>query len=69
VGIRKWATKSLRPGDLAALAEITRGHWNPPEEQRVKRLNRRGFLKKEQNKLVTTLHGRAALLIRRLTKH
>jgi oxalate decarboxylase/phosphoglucose isomerase-like protein (cupin superfamily) len=69
VSLRKWATKSLRPGDLAALAEITRGHWNPPEEQRVGRLSRRGFLKKKQNRLVATLHGRAALLVRRLTKH
>ena len=69
MSVRRWVTKSLRPGDLTALAEISRGRSNDPEANRIERLNRRGFVKRKHDLFVATLRGRAALFLRRLTKH
>jgi len=68
VNIRKWVTKSLRPGDLTALSDISRRHWDDPKSERFDRLKQRGFVKKNAERPVITMLGRAALLIRRLTK-
>lgn len=68
VSIRRWLTKNLRPGDLTALSDIARTHWDAPQAERVERLNRRGFVTKKADKPVVTLLGRAALLVRQVTK-
>jgi hypothetical protein len=69
VNIRRWATKNLRPGDLTALSNISRGQWTDPEAERLDRLNQRGFVTKKAGSTVVTILGRAALLIRKFTKH
>jgi hypothetical protein len=64
---RRWARKDLRPGDLTALLELTRGgRWNDPNSARLQRLRRRGFIKEhEGDRLRVTMKGRVALLLGR----
>ena len=64
--MREWATRKLRYGDLTALGTVKRGVDGVPEE-RLGRLERRGFIAKRGNgRIVVTLPGRIALLVRSL---
>lgn len=69
MSIRSWTTKSLRPGDLTALAAISQRRWSDPEEDRLKRLARRGFVKVRAERPVITVVGRGALLLRKLKRY
>ncbi|HVZ52626.1 MAG TPA: hypothetical protein VG986_11710 [Pseudolabrys sp.] len=65
--MREWATRKLRHGDLTALGTVRRG-VEGVQEDRLGRLERRGFVAKKGNgKFVVTIPGRLALLVRSLT--
>ena len=65
--MREWATRKLRHGDLTALGTVKRGANGVPED-RLGRLERRGFVAKKGNgRIVVTLPGHIALLVRTLT--
>lgn len=67
--LKRWATAKLRQGDLTALARIANKQPFGPDEGRVERLSQRGFVRRKSNDgLAATLKGRAALLIRNMTK-
>ena len=62
--MREWATRKLRYGDLTALGTIRRGGEHVPED-RLCRLSKRGFITKRGNgKVVVTIPGRLALLVK-----
>ena len=64
----QWARKHLRSGDLAVLFRISTGEWDNAEPDQIKRLMRRGFVKKESdNSLRPTAKGWVALWIRRFS--
>ena len=63
MSIRRWATHRLKWGDLAALRGIAKGVGSA-EEDRLRRLYRRGFVKRIESKPQVTLPGRAALVVR-----
>jgi hypothetical protein len=64
-GFIEWATRSLRSGDLGALAAVADGFR--AEEARLNRLSRRGFVAQRNNGRITvTPRGRMALFIRHL---
>lgn len=65
--MREWATRKLRQGDLTALGAIRRGIEVVPDD-RYCRLAKRGFVvKKGDGKVVVTIPGHIALLVRSLT--
>jgi len=65
--MRDWATRRLRYGDLTALGTVRKGTASIPQE-RLERLTKRGFVaRKADGKLVVTIPGRLALLVRSLT--
>jgi len=67
--MREWATRKLRQGDLTALVTIRRGREGV-EDDRLCRLAKRGFIAKRNNgKVVVTIPGHIALLVRSLTPH
>jgi len=66
IGFREWSTRKLQSGDLTALSAIA-GGASRPDEDRVKRLFRRGFVaQRRAGSYGVTARGRVALLIRRL---
>jgi hypothetical protein len=65
--LQAWTTRKLRYGDLTALSNIAHGSW--PEDERVRRLSRRGFVVcRRSGRLAVTGRGRIALMIRRLSR-
>jgi hypothetical protein len=65
--IRQWTTRKLRHGDLTALHDIAAG--TRPNESRIKRLRRRGFVaQRKSGRVAVTARGRFALLVRRLSQ-
>lgn len=64
--MREWATRKLRYGDLTALSVARKGSGRI-EADRLERLANRGFIVKKNNgKIVVTIPGRVALLVRGL---
>ena len=65
IGLRGWATRQLHIGDLTALFATAEGRL--ADDDRIKRLARRGFVTAKSNgrPLITT-RGRVALAIKRL---
>jgi len=62
--IRRWSTRKLRSGDLTALAAIADG--SAAVAECVDRLARRRFVaKKPDGRIVVTLRGHMALVIKR----
>jgi len=65
VGVRGWATRKLRSGDLTALAAIALGR-PPSQPGPAERLIDRGFARERDDaSLAVTISGRLALLVRR----
>lgn len=65
--MREWATRKLRHGDLTALGTIRKGREGVADD-RLCRLAKRGFVaKKDDGKVVVTIPGHIALLVRSLT--
>lgn len=65
--MREWATRKLRYGDLTALETVRKGVKHI-DEDRIDRLAKRGFITKKGNgKIVVTIPGHIALLVRSLT--
>lgn len=61
MGIRRWATRSLRTGDLTALSKIAKGS-SVDDPNRIDRLRKRGFVTaKIDGRPEITLPGRLAL--------
>ena len=68
LGPRTWATHQLHKGDLTALAAIV--HGGKPDDERAKRLARRGFIAvKPSGRCLITPRGRMALIVRRFLPH
>jgi len=66
----EWARRDLKRGDLSALSEVAKGYSSNHEADRIERLQRRGFIKvSPQDKLRPTFTGRAALWLRRHSRH
>lgn len=65
MGLRDWAVRDLRTGDLSGLAAIARGATERDQE-RVRRLAHRGLVASTPDgKIAITPAGRLALFIRR----
>jgi hypothetical protein len=65
--LQAWTMRKLRYGDLTALSSIA--HGAKPEDERIRRLSRRGFVVSRRNgRLAVTGRGRIALMIRRLSR-
>jgi len=59
-----WSTRKLRSGDLTALATIA--HGSTAATECIERLARRRFVaKKPDGRIVVTLRGHVALMIKR----
>ncbi|HTO60979.1 MAG TPA: hypothetical protein VMM15_06965 [Bradyrhizobium sp.] len=67
LGLREWSTRKLQSGDLTALSAIAGGAART-DEDRLKRLSRRGFVaERRSGSYAVTARGRVALLIRKLS--
>ncbi len=65
--MREWATRKLRYGDLTALEAVRKGVEHI-DENRIDRLAKRRFIaKRGDGKVVVTIPGHVALLVRSLT--
>lgn len=65
-GPREWSRSKLQSGDLTALSAIA--HGMRTDEDRAKRLFRRGFVSERGDGSVSiTPRGRLALMIRRVS--
>ncbi len=65
MGLKRWSTRKLRPGDLTALAAIADGSA-APKETSVNRLAQRHFItRKADGRMAVTARGHVALMIAR----
>lgn len=69
MAFHEWATRDLVKGDLSLLADLFRGRPIKTDFERLQRLLDRGFITDRDSVFRVTARGRAALLIRHITRH